>query len=317
MQTTQIEIQDVRTIDDFERAARVRNAWFPHHPMSAKELESHASEILDVPHRRVLFRQSGVDVAYMSVIRAFWSGQEGEFSWNCSYDPDAWNESIAQFAVEWAERSIRELEGTQATVWTNSNREPMIDVLLASGFQSGQRNAVSFALLDEIDFESLNAASPIPSEYELINLKQLAERRPDSWKKLYWEDMNRSMADVPLPSPWEDIPFEKFEREMNSDYFFPEWRFLIVRDDEIACSTFVVPNQLDQTLADTGLTATRREHRRKGLARAIKIAVMQKMKEAGIKEVHTDNELDNPMLQLNYELGFRDRYEMICFTKRV
>jgi GNAT superfamily N-acetyltransferase len=55
----------------------------------------------------------------------------------------------------------------------------------------------------------------------------------------------------------------------------------------------------------TGLTAVRREYRRKGIAAALKTRVLCWAKAQGRNEVRTDNADTNPMLQLNYRLGFR------------
>jgi hypothetical protein len=56
---------------------------------------------------------------------------------------------------------------------------------------------------------------------------------------------------------------------------------------------------------NTGLTGVLRSHRRRGIATALKVCAMSFARDYGAIEVDTDNEENNPMLQLNYQLGFR------------
>ena len=56
---------------------------------------------------------------------------------------------------------------------------------------------------------------------------------------------------------------------------------------------------------DTGLTATARAHRRKGVALALKLRAIEYALERGAPRIRTDNlQANRPMLGINEALGF-------------
>ena len=58
-------------------------------------------------------------------------------------------------------------------------------------------------------------------------------------------------------------------------------------------------------LARTGMSGTVRSHRRRGLVTALKVKTIQLLKEQGYRWLQTDNDVTNPMYQLNLDLGFK------------
>src|SRR2546423_1046934 len=68
--------------------------------------------------------------------------------------------------------------------------------------------------------------------------------------------------------------------------------------------------------AEVGDTGVLRSHRRRGIARTLKMMVTRYAAERGIKRVHTDNRADNTgMLAINRELGFVPGEQIIIFEK--
>ena len=61
------------------------------------------------------------------------------------------------------------------------------------------------------------------------------------------------------------------------------------------------------SIVETGYTGVLREHRGKGVARALKLATLEQALELGATAVETDNDSENaPILHLNEELGYRE-----------
>lgn len=68
----------------------------------------------------------------------------------------------------------------------------------------------------------------------------------------------------------------------------------------------------------TGFTATARDHRGRGIARAIKLQTLAQAVALGVPKVGTDNDVENtPILRLNQRLGYRPRPGFVEHHKRV
>ena len=84
--------------------------------------------------------------------------------------------------------------------------------------------------------------------------------------------------------------------------------FALTLEGQVAAMTELYTDGVDPTKLHTGLTGARREHRRRGLALALKLAALGVARERGTASVWTGNATTNaPMLALNTRLGFRPR----------
>ena len=108
----------------------------------------------------------------------------------------------------------------------------------------------------------------------------------------------------------EDIPgsagVQSFERwramDIDRPTCLPELCFIAVAGDEVVGYAFL---QAHEERAFHGLTATRRDWRRKGVATALKRAEIAAAKGAGFERLLTESEERNePMRRLNEKLGF-------------
>ena len=60
-----------------------------------------------------------------------------------------------------------------------------------------------------------------------------------------------------------------------------------------------------------------KNYRRKGLATALKIKAIERLRENGITEVRTDNEENNPMYKINVALGFKPAPFSLEYIKKI
>ena len=127
-------------------------------------------------------------------------------------------------------------------------------------------------------------------------------------------EIEHDMPHEPLVE-WRDPPYENWERKVfqrpgsSSDSIF------IARDGEriVGLSYLVMRDTGDAEVGDTGVLQT---HRRRGIARVLKLMATRWAAQHRIPRVHTDNRTDNAgMLALNTELGFRPGEVIVIFEK--
>ncbi len=149
---------------------------------------------------------------------------------------------------------------------------------------------------------------------EIKSLRQL-ESDPNRNKKihdLYWT----VKQDIPGCEDSVRRDLETFVKEDIEPYHRPpECYFIAVKGDEYIglCPLSVV--RADKSLCH-GVTGVLREHRRKGVAIALKLAMVQYAVDNGHTCIRTENEVNNkPILELNRRFGYKDVPERIHFEK--
>ena len=75
------------------------------------------------------------------------------------------------------------------------------------------------------------------------------------------------------------------------------------------------PSKVNPKSAQTGLTGVRRAFRRQGIATKTKQHSIAWAKAQGIEKIYTDNEENNPMYQLNLQLGFLHLFDFEVYSK--
>ena len=127
--------------------------------------------------------------------------------------------------------------------------------------------------------------------------------RPDLLDGMF-EVAREANADIPGLDSMIDWTFDEWKAfEIDRPSRPPELTFLALEGETVVgrAATDVIAGQ-----ASLGLTAVRRSHRRRGIARALKLAQIRAAKEAGYPRLLTENEETNePIRRLNESLGYR------------
>jgi GNAT superfamily N-acetyltransferase len=139
---------------------------------------------------------------------------------------------------------------------------------------------------------------------ELISVADLSARDPDwisKWREIEW----LLLQDVPSTAPPEKQSLAVYEKLPEAPGFFPEGCFFAMDKGEMIALSFLWRTPADESLVFTGLTGTKREYRRRGIATALKVKSIQVAQKSGAEVIETSNEENNPMFQLNLQLGYK------------
>ncbi|MDF2628263.1 MAG: GCN5-related N-acetyltransferase [Symbiobacteriaceae bacterium] len=197
---------------------------------------------------------------------------------------------------------------------TREDRADSVAFLERRGFKEKLRNWESHFDLTAFNPAELaeHVAAAEAAGYAFRSYPDLAGD-PERDRKLY-EMMMVARRDIPSPEPLTDISFEHFMKGFDRPTFLPEAWYIAIKDSQyVGVSNIWTTDEAE--VLDTGLTAVLREHRRAGVAKALKVKALGAVKALGrYRKVKTWNATTNaPMLAINQWLGFVRQPAWITF----
>jgi GNAT superfamily N-acetyltransferase len=174
--------------------------------------------------------------------------------------------------------------------------------------------------LDLASFEPATFAGVVKkvreSGIEIVPASELSKRDPD-WMRKTWELHGEVIPDVPDDDVLTNEPFSEFEKSFKHPDFIPEGYFLALDGGRFVGMSSVWNRRVKKGEFYTRLTGVVRSHRRRGIATALKVRAHEFAKEWGAKVIVTDNEENNPMYDLNVQLGFVPTKAWLQFRKEL
>lgn len=315
-----LEFQIIDNPCRFAQAARLSSLYWPEDPIDADRLASYASEFPeDKFSKRVLAFHGEQPVAYVRLMQAYWYADQTRCNAGIAVPRTPHDPDIFAQCLEWSNEEAARKGMATLSFNMRSDDHHLIQILAQRGFEKGQVNPVSVLEIEAYPEQDFAGAieKVVANGYEILDLHGLVGRYPDDWKtRLYDWDMTVT-ADVPMPGEFEAIPFETYVKMIESPTVSREAHYMAIKDDLVVAASELNWNTIDRTIANTGLTGVRREHRRQGIATAVKAATIAWAKSAGIKRIYTDNEENNPMYGLNLALGFRRVHDLVDYYRSV
>jgi GNAT superfamily N-acetyltransferase len=228
---------------------------------------------------------------------------EAEFKWATERDDlaDAWvfvrpdrrGRGIGSKLYERAvghnlEHGARELK---SGAWEDEGHR----FLVRRGYERTRQERLSAVDPRTVDTSGL----ALPHGFRLATLAELCGRDHDL-HALYAE----AAADMPADDAESNIAFEEWVAEALGDPTLSrDGSFVVLDGDTPAALAWI---KVAGTRAENELTGTARAYRRRGLARAAKLATIRWCAEQGIERIATGNDSTNMgMLAINDELGYR------------
>lgn len=305
------------TPDDYRVLADIRNANFPDEPLSVEDLmHRDAKRDPKCLVRRWIAECDGQPVGFGSYNQSAWSYDPQHFYVTICVLPEFQGRGCGSALYDQMLDALAPFDPIQLETSTLENYPHAMRWLEQRGFKLHvrlQRSILALAEFDPTPWAGLETRL----EAEGIVIKSLPELRasdPDWARKHYELDM-ATMVDIPGFDNFTPPSFEQWQKDLlESPRIKPEAFLAAVQGDQhVGLTELLTSPQTDDLF--TGLTAVRREYRRKGIATALKVRALTWAKENGCPRIHTENEENNPMLQLNYALGFRDAPAWMVYRK--
>lgn len=269
--------------------------------------------------RRYVCEVNGRIVAYGVYGKMWWSEREGKYFHNFVTLPEYRNQGIGSAFHTFTLGKLSKRDDFKfLTADTREDMSQSIDFLQHRGFKQIMRYPRS--KIDVQAFEPEKYAELVrkleAKGIEFLTVPQVAERFED-YQYRYHRMETEIDKDVPSPDPFKETPFEDFKKYLfESPNFYPEANFIAVADDQFVGLSSLWKST-DTSKLSTGLTGVLRNHRRLGLATALKSKAIGFAKSQGIVEIDTDNEENNPMYQINMQLGFKPAPAHLDFQKEI
>lgn len=236
-----------------------------------------------------------------------WSYDPDKYFINVQVDPEAQNQGIGSALYDFLMDELRPRQPAKLISFTREDRPVAVRFLEQRGFKQVMRIPVS--RLESAAFDAGRCADKLARvEQSGIAIKTLQELSEEdaNWKRKVYELEWECAQDVPTTDPLTKQPFEQFvKRTLGSPNLLSDAWFVAVDGDRYVGLSVLWKNLATDTLLETGLTGVVRSHRRRGIATAMKVRAIQYAQAHGGANIMTDNEENNPMFQLNLQLGFK------------
>jgi GNAT superfamily N-acetyltransferase len=293
---------------DWQDAMAIRAALHPEFPFTAEEYKAEDALFEDKVHLRRLICDGEEAVGMVLFLEAFFYTDPNGFVSRVIARPDRLD--VFRFGFEQIARWAEEHNAALVHCGVEDRYSEIVALAQGFGFWTKQEQKVS--RLDVKGFSRQNSSL----DFEIVSLTQLKEMRPDTWLHDFWRLEMDILKDVPMTGEFKEDPIEMFEKFLSMPGVDPDGIFLALVDGALAGVSGLGPSLSDPKIGITGLTGVRREHRRKGIAQALKTVSINWGKAKGIEFVMTDNEEKNPMYLLNEQLGFRHVFNQLAMVWR-
>lgn len=306
-----MEFKILESSDDWSAAIKLRNLVLWDSPISVAEAREWREDALRDGHDfRFVGIEEGSVVCYLALTEISNTDEKGRVRLGIYADPrfgkskNYWN-----IGLEFAMKAAISMGVRTHQVDTQSRNVELIEVIESAGFKRTMRFPVSVLELEsEFNLD-------VPEDVEIVSYADFRDANPETWLHELWRIEMDVCWDLPLPFPFKETPYESFVEETLAPSIDLSTLFLALIDGRPAAMTQLFVSKVDPRIVQTGLTGTRREFRRRGLARLLKMHSANVVRSRGSQTITTDNEEGNPMYLLNQQLGFKYAYDNVSYER--
>lgn len=308
---------------DYHAAIHISNRIWTDVPSTITEWQ-HSDKERDPKYfhcRYMLEDESANVVAYGAVGEPSWSYEPGKFYFSLEVDPahrqHGYGTQLYQFLMAAIDK--QNPPTSQIDAHTREDQTAGTHFLNKQGYEQVMRFPRSWLMVQDFDpgryTDSINRT--LNSGIVIKSLAQLAQDHPD-WLERFWNTHWELLQDVPYHAKFTKKELPIFEKTtVNSPNFIPEANLMAIDGDQWVGYTSLWSSLADEKRLYNGLTGVSRTHRRRGIATALKVAATQFAQQYGAEIIETDNEENNPMYDLNMQLGYLPQPAWLDFVKKI
>ena len=303
------------THDDVEFAAAAASAAEPNHPQVASELlEKWTNTEKGSGVRRFIVQEGGLDRGWISLIQP---RDVGGLTTYLNLLIPAANQHLVPAAVGFGEGQAREMDAPLLICQVGEDNEQAVEWLRGDGWT--QERKQRFWRLDlgrNADrIRELHGAVRKRLEATDMAIRTVADLGGEAFLPRLLPVSHATVADIPMSVEYVPEPFEVWVVWMQPPAVLPERIWVAVREGEPIGYSYLAYHPSNVW---TGFTGVLREHRGKGLARALKLQTLVQAVDLGVIAVETDNDSENaPILHLNEELGYEEMPGKLEFHRKL
>jgi GNAT superfamily N-acetyltransferase len=294
---------------DYRRAMEINTAVF-NQPTEPLEEWQHDDQAHDpaYPFFRDLVTRAGSVIAYFETFQSQFAYHPRKYACVIYVDPRHDSADVRPFVLEHTLDRLRAEDLIALASGMLDNIPQAMRFFDDFGFKR-----VAEEKLSKLDVTAFEAAGfgPLLARLEaagirMVPLCHLQGTDPDWQQKLFDLDVTVN-RDIPSQGEKRFPNFEDWRRlRLDSPAFDPEaWFVALDGEKYVAQSQGSINRQSCPVQFNTGVTTTRREYRRRGIATALKVHIIRYLQTQGVEEIFTTNDSHNPMYQLNLALGFQ------------
>ena len=306
---------------DYRAVVDIFNAIWPEYPMSVSQLK-HWDTCRNPKYKytRILGELDGRAVASCVFGESQWTHVPGKYFVGVNVHPDFQRRGIGTQLYDHIVSVIAgyEPKPEALTSDTREDKPAYVRFLTKRGFVQKMREQSSRLDLQAFDPERFREVVERVEAMgvEIVTAAELEKRDPDWWREHYELDWIVGQ-DIPTMDPIVKRDFEVFRKAYDGPGFVPEMYLIALLDGRQigTASLWELPASPDRLY--TELTGVVPEHRRKGIATALKVRSLELGKKTGAAWVDTDNNDQNPMYLLNVRLGFKPMPGWLVFRKEL
>lgn len=314
----EIKTYEPKSGDDFIPLMESANNTWPDFKRTLEEIERDWHM-----HRKDKFRQAyrleqnGQLLATGVVMEAYWVGDVNPYFFEVNPFPGV-KMSETEPLVDYLESIARTNNAPVLQVELCDIYEDIFRYWKQRGYESKMDGFVS--RLDVQAFERARVQSGLDKFEEAgLTIKCLTEMpiEDEGFQRQFYDLRWEINQDIPSTDTPQRETFERFKELWLSGTFVPRecFFFSVTAEGRLAGYTNGRPLIGMPEKFDTFTTGVARAHRRKGVATALKVRIIEWCRENGYRWIETGNEKNNPMYDLNVALGF-ERWCNFCIMEK-